>query len=116
MAPYYRKFHTLNLPDNELSEHLSLDWAENGGRGVSGPLQVSFTASAQDPFSKPWIETFKNLDLPLTVDPALGKATGGYSAPGTVDPVTKTQSSSASAFYTPAEKKSNLHVVTGAQV
>ena len=115
MEPYYRKFHTLNLPDNELSEHLSLDWAENGGRGVSGPLQVSFTASAQEPFSKPWIETFKNLDLPLTADPALGKATGGYSAPR-MDPATKTRSSSASAFYAPAEKKSNLHVVTGAQV
>jgi choline dehydrogenase-like flavoprotein len=56
------------------------------------------------------------LKLPLTADPALGKATGGYSAPGTVDPATKTRSSSASAFYTPAENKSNLHVVTGAQV
>jgi choline dehydrogenase-like flavoprotein len=116
MAPYYQKFHTLNLPDNELSDHLSLDWAENGGRGVSGPLQISFTASAQDPFAKPWIETFRNLNLPLTADPALGKGTGGYSAPGTVDPATKTRSSSASAFYTPAEKKPNLHVVTGAQV
>jgi choline dehydrogenase-like flavoprotein len=116
MAPYYRKFHTLNLPDNELSEYLSLDWAKNGGRGVSGPLQVSFTALAQDPFSKAWVKTFKNLNLPLTADPALGKATEGYSAPGTVDPATKTRSSSAPAFYTPAEKKSNLHLVTGVQV
>jgi choline dehydrogenase-like flavoprotein len=52
------------------------------------------------------------LNLPLTADPALEKATAGYSAPRTVDD--KDSKLVCFSFYAPAEKKSNM--VTGAQV
>ncbi|PHH74103.1 hypothetical protein CDD82_5103 [Ophiocordyceps australis] len=49
-------------------------------------------------------------------DPFCGKAVGGYTNAATIDPVTKTRSYAASAYYEPAAGRPNLQVITGALV
>lgn len=52
LAPYFRKSHTLTLPDQSTCEHLRLDWVTDEIRGASGPVQVSFTGTVEDPLTK----------------------------------------------------------------
>ena len=87
MLPYYRKFHTLNVPsDSETRKHLGVDWVDEKVRGTSGPIQASFHGVVQDPLSNAWVQTFRRLERGLKTDPFSGEAVGGYSSPITVDP------------------------------
>lgn len=116
LAPYYRKFHTFTVPPEALRHHLGLEYVDEKIRGTSGPVQVSFPDSAEDPLPNAWFKTFQALGFGLDGDPFSGQATGGYNSPGTIHPVTKERSYSAVAYYQPANKRSNLHLVTGAYV
>ncbi|KAG9237169.1 hypothetical protein BJ875DRAFT_481595 [Amylocarpus encephaloides] len=116
LAPYYRKFHTFNLPSEANREHLGLEWSDEKARGVSGPIQTSFPIGPEDPLSKAWVDTFKGMGNGIKVDPLTGLAHGGYSNASTIDPATKTRSYSASAYYAPASGRPNLTVWTGATV
>ncbi|KIM92645.1 GMC oxidoreductase [Oidiodendron maius Zn] len=112
LAPYYRKSHTLILPDKDTCKHLGLDWVDRQVQGSSGPIQVSFVGVVQDPLSNAWVDTFKTLGHNVTRDPFSGKAMGGYSNPSSVDPRSKSRSYAVSAYIVPVRKQSNLHVVT----
>ena len=117
MIPYYRKFHTLNVPsDADTKDHLGIDWVNNDFRGNSGPIQASFQGVVQDPISKAWVQTFKTLEHGLQTDPFSGEAVGGYSNPISVDPESKTRSYAANSYLTAAAGRSNLTVVTDAVV
>lgn len=116
LSPYYRKFHTLNLPTDDNREHLGIDWSDESIRGVSGPIQASFPFGTEDPLSNAWIQTFKNMGCAISVDPFSGEAVGGYSNASTIDPTTKTRSYAASAYYAPASGRPNLKVLTRATV
>ena len=53
MLPYYRKFHTLNVPsESETREHLGIERVDEKVRSISGPIQASFQGVVQDPLSK----------------------------------------------------------------
>ena len=116
LAPYYRKFHTLKLPNESTAAHLGLDYANVEVNGTDGPIQASYTGVVLDPLSKAWVDTFKAIRYGVRSDPFSGKALGGYANPSTVDPKTKTRSYSASAYYAPADQRPNLHVFVGAEV
>ena len=116
MAPYYRKFHTLTVPPEPVRHHMGLEYIDDKIRGTSGPLQVSFSDSADDPLPNAWFKTFQTLGFGLTGDPFSGQVTGGYNSPGTIHPVTKERSYSAIAYYQPASQQPNLHLLTGANV
>lgn len=117
MLPYYRKFHTLDVPkDQEVRDHLGIDWVNNKISGVDGPVQASFQGVVQDPLSKAWVDTFESLNGGFMKDPFSGEALGGYSSPITVDSKTKTRSYAANAYLPLANDRNNLHVVTGAHV
>ncbi|KAL6719780.1 hypothetical protein ACLMJK_001701 [Lecanora helva] len=94
IEPYYRKFYTLNVPDEATSQHLGLDYITDTDREARGPVQVSYTGVAQDPLSKAWVETFQTLSMAWS----------------------ETRSYSASAFYAPVMERKNLSVLTAAQV
>ncbi|CAN8100573.1 unnamed protein product [Discula destructiva] len=111
---YFKKFHTLRRPDDELREHLEVNWIDSSAPEASGPVQASFTDTTANPLGKAWVDTFKTLGAGLTTDPFMGGATGGFSCPASVDPATKTRSYSASAYYAPVAERSNLEVITGA--
>ena len=113
MKHYYRKCHTLTRPTPEVSEHLGIDWIDESVSGNSGPIQALFQGVVQDPLSKAWVQTFKGLQYGLCGDPFAGEAIGGYSSPITVDPVSKTRSYAAKAYFAPAAQRPNLSVLTG---
>ena len=116
MEPYYRKFYTLNVPDEVTSQHLGLDYITDTDKEARGPVQVSYTGVAQDPLSKAWIDTFKGMKHGMAGDPFSGTSAGGYANAVTVDPVSKTRSYAATAYYAPIAQRGNLTVITGAQV
>ena len=114
MAPYYRKFHTLGHPSEQVTEDLSLQYLDKKMQGSSGPVQVSFAgADFYGPLQKAWPRTFKNLNFEVTGDPLTGDVTGAYINPCSVDGKTKKRSYAASAYYSPEiASRSNLHVLT----
>ena len=116
MAPYYRKFYSLNLPDEATSEHLGLDYITDEDRKARGPIQVSYTGVVQDPLAKAWVDTFKGLNHAMTGSPYSGNSVGGYANAATLDPKSKTRSYATTAYYAPASERPNLHVLTGATV
>ena len=116
MEPYYRKFYTLNVPDEATSQHLGLDYITDEDRAARGPIQVSYTGVSQDPLSKAWIDTFKGMKHSHAGNPFSCASSGGYSNAATVDPSSKTRSYAATAFYAPVSQRTNLSVMTDAQV
>ncbi|KAI1311859.1 putative GMC oxidoreductase [Xylaria venustula] len=116
VAPYFRKFHTLSIPDPAVKDHLGLTWINESTRGSNGPVQAAFTGSVQDPLSRAWPETFKTLGYSLQGDPFSGKAVGAWSIPGAIDTVSGTRSYAATAYFVPAQSRSNLQVITSALV
>ncbi len=116
MEPYYRKFYTLNVPDAATSQHLGLDYITNTDKAARGPVQVSYTGVIQDPLSKAWVDTFKGMEHGVAGDPFSCRSIGGYANAATVDPSSKTRSYAATAYYAPNSQRTNLAVMTGAQV
>ena len=116
MAPYYRKFHTLNLPSDENSSHLGIRWSDDKVRGTTGLIQALFPVGSEDPLSKAWVQTFENLNYSITRDPFTGTAIGGYSNPSSINPNSKTRSYACLAYYLPASHRLNLTVLTSVTV
>lgn len=119
MAPYFRKFHTFTAPEREeVREDLMLDYMVKDAQGDSGPVQVSFGAGdGFPPFSRAWPRAFKALNQELTGDPISGIASGAFSNPATIDPVTRQRSHAASAYYPDhVAQRPNLRVLTEALV
>ncbi|MCJ1387803.1 hypothetical protein MMC18_000646 [Xylographa bjoerkii] len=106
MAPYYEKSRTITFPSEPHRQHLGINWTDNGKPGEPGPVQGSFQEALQDPIGKAWLST----------DPFSGDALGGFNNPITVDPISKTRSSSTTAYYTPVKGRKNLEVLTEAAV
>ncbi|CAD6584882.1 MAG: hypothetical protein ASARMPRED_001943 [Alectoria sarmentosa] len=116
MEPYYRKFYTLTIPDKATSQHLGLDYITDTDKAARGPVQVSYTGVLQDPLSKAWVDTFKGMKHGMAGDPFSCRSVGGYANAATVDPSSKTRSYAATAYYAPISQRTNLSVMTGAQV
>ena len=116
MEPYYRKFYTLSVPDEATSQHLGLDYITDTDKAARGPIQVCYPGVLHDPLSKAWVDTFKGMKHGLSGNPFSCKSVGGYSNAATVDNSTKTRSYAATAYYAPASQRTNLSVITGAQV
>ena len=114
MAPYYKKSYTLTPPSNAARKHLGLNYIDEKLRGVDGPIQASFPEDLNDPLPNAWIATLKNLGYPMSGDPFSGIAYGGYTNAASIDPKTRQRSYSANAYWEPAQKRSNLRVITGA--
>lgn len=116
MEPYYRKFYTLSVPDEATRQHLGLDYITDTDKAARGPVQVSYTGVVQEPLSKAWVDTFKGLKHGMAGDPFSCKSMGGYANAATVDHSSKTRSYAATAYYAPISQRTNLSVMTGAQV
>ena len=117
MSPYYEKCRTHIVPPKEVCAHLGLDYLleRNDGNG-SGPIKTSHTGILENPLGKAWADTFQTLNCGLTGDPFSGGTTGGFATATTVDPATKERSYSASAYFSPAQNRPNLHLLTGSEV
>lgn len=114
MCCYYRKFHTLYEPIAKTAEDLSLAYLDKSIRGANGPIQVSFpNEDFYGPLHKAWPQTFRNLDMGYTGDPATGKMKGGFTNPCCVNPRSKMRSYAGNAYYNPeVAKRPNLQFLT----
>jgi choline dehydrogenase-like flavoprotein len=117
MANYYKKFHTLTKPSNQACEFFRLDYIDEEVRAKNGPVQASFPDTLmENPLPTAWVDALKHLGYPASGDPFSGKMFGGYINALSVDPTTKTRSSSVTAYLAPARHRKNLHVSTGSLV
>ena len=116
MEPYYRKFYTLNVPDEVTSQHLGLDYITETDKVARGPIQVSYTGVVENPLSKAWVDTFEGMKHGMAGNPYSCTSSGGYSNAATVDPSSKTRSYAATAYYAPISHRTNLSVMTNAEV
>ena len=115
LAPYYRKFQTLALPESSLHENLCVRYLETEKQGTSGPIQASFT-ELNEPITKAWLDTFEALGRKVTGDPLSGLSTGAFSNPCSIESKTKERSFSGNAYYAPIANRPNLHILTKASV
>ncbi|KNG84351.1 hypothetical protein ANOM_009493 [Aspergillus nomiae NRRL 13137] len=116
LSTYYRKVFTLTLPSEDKRKELGLEYVDESANGNNGPIQVSFPDAVDDPIANAWVESLRGLGYPMLTDPFSGHACGGYTNATTIDPVKKTRSFSANAYYLPAKERENLHVVMEALV
>ncbi|PYI02594.1 glucose-methanol-choline oxidoreductase-like protein [Aspergillus sclerotiicarbonarius CBS 121057] len=116
ISPYYRKMFTLTLPSQEKIKELGLEYVDEKVNGVEGPIQASFPDAVDDPIANAWIESLRGLGYPMANDPFSGDTFGAYTNSASIDPISKTRSFSANAYYLPAKGRRNLHVVTRALV
>ncbi|KAH6683407.1 aryl-alcohol dehydrogenase [Halenospora varia] len=114
MLPYLKKFHTHHSASStfaEISNISNRDEGINSDSRGEGPIQTSYSeTSAAD---KAWYETWQSITRDVGYE---GRNLGGFAAPSSIDPRTKTRSYSGNAYYEPISSRPNLRVVTEANV
>ncbi|KAI1848623.1 hypothetical protein JX266_005482 [Neoarthrinium moseri] len=117
LSPYYEKFSTVHTPGPRARAVTGLDGYHDDTLSFNGPVQVSFSEEYTSAVQGAWIETFNALGWNTTADPRTGKAIGAFQHPASIDPNTKTRSSSATAYYgDDVRTRKNLVVLTEAVV
>lgn len=98
MEAYLQKPFSIAFPDAETAKHLSISWAEKLAGGLKGPVKGSFADVKENPVGKAWVETLEGLGYSLTASPFSGNSSGPYNAASTINPETKTRSSSSTGY------------------
>lgn len=113
LEPYFHKMATVTPPSTNAKEVTHVDeWYDPSIPGT-GPLQIGWGSGYSADLNGAWVETFGQLGLEMSADPRSGNATGGFQNMQSVDPISKTRSYSATAFYGAEERaRSNLVVLT----
>ncbi|KAK0612444.1 hypothetical protein B0T17DRAFT_648607 [Bombardia bombarda] len=123
LAPYFRKFGTVHTPPQTARDVVGLTYHNDGLSPESktpesktsannGPVQVSFS-EGYGPTNKAWMDAFAAQGFAVSADPREGNAIGAFQNPASIDPVTKTRSFAATAYYTPeVAARPNLVVLT----
>jgi choline dehydrogenase-like flavoprotein len=112
LAPYYQKFGQRHAPSDELrtiARNIDFDESLSG----SGPVQMSF-GTGSGALTSAWMDAHTTWGFgPTGGDAASGHVVGAYQNVSSIDPVTKTRSYAASAYYgEEVRKRSNLVVLT----
>ncbi|KAJ6529535.1 GMC oxidoreductase [Mycena vulgaris] len=110
---YMRKAETFTPPDPAYAAANNLTFIPRA-HGTTGPLHDSFSRFICDA-QKPWLTALETLGVHKIEDPLAGEDVGAFMAPSTIDGVSITRSSAASAYYVPISNRSNLIVLTGAE-
>lgn len=115
VAPYFRKFQTLNMPDDAVVEKLGAEHFYPDLEGSNGPVQASYPRVAHFR-QKAWVEAFKELGLSNTTDPLEGNAVGGHIPTSHISHDQGERSHAGNAYFEPASSRPNLRLITGALV
>lgn len=114
LSTYFRKFAKTHPPSRIASDTCRMDGhhdLELSGL-ESGPLSLSY-GGGFGPNNSAWMDTFEELGLKMHADPRNGSAVGAFQQAATIDPVTKTRTSSASAYLTEEVRaRPNLSILT----
>lgn len=114
LAPYYRKFAKTYPPSPNAMEFCRLDgqYSPEISASETGPLAVTY-GDGFGPNNAAWFDGLQNLGLKMAADPRSGTpGAGAFQQPATIDPASKTRTSSASAYLTPEVRaRENLTVL-----
>ncbi|KAJ7098347.1 alcohol oxidase [Mycena epipterygia] len=114
LIPYFKKAENFTKPDPAFAETWNLTF-DLSTRGLSGPIKTAFTSFI--PQAEAYIQPGAiEVGLDRINEPLAGLIAGTWRAESSVDPVTRTRSYSATAYYVPNKGRPNLTVLTGAQV
>jgi choline dehydrogenase-like flavoprotein len=114
LSPYFRKFAKTHPPSLIARDACRMDGYHDLGISASesGPLAVSF-GDGFGPNNTAWVDAFEALGLKTASDPRKGLAVGAFQQAATIDPVTKTRTSAASAYLTEEVRaRPNLSILT----
>jgi choline dehydrogenase-like flavoprotein len=112
LAPYFRKFATVNPPPAPAKELLGLNYIDEGKPPGDGPLQVSYSAG-YNVANKAWFDVFAELGIEAKSDPRDGTTMGAWQQPASIDGSSRVRSFSGNAYLTPEVlKRSNLAILT----
>ncbi|KAJ7688579.1 GMC oxidoreductase [Mycena rosella] len=111
---YMRKAETFTHPDPAYAAANNLTFIDSA-HGKTGPVHNSFSRFISDG-QKPWLSALETLGVQKIEDALAGEDVGAWMAPATIDGISVTRSYAASAYYAPVSHRSNLIVVTGAEV
>ena len=78
MKRYFKKFQTINPPNDSIRE-LNVAHSADNINQTSGPLEASFP-SVPKPLHKAWVDAFRELGLESRSDPIDGAAIGGHTS------------------------------------
>lgn len=114
LAPYFRKFGKTHPPSRVSRDTCRMDGhhdLELSGL-ESGPLALSI-GEGFGPSNSAWMDAFEKLGLKMNAEPRNGSAVGAFQQAATIDPVTKTRTSSVSAYLTEEVRaRPNLTILT----
>ncbi|TDL16835.1 alcohol oxidase [Rickenella mellea] len=114
LQPYFKKPENFTHPDPAFAQKFNLTF-NDATRGHSGPIQTTFPNAI--PGSELTLEPAGlSLGLKIIADPMGGQTKGVWRSTSSIDPVHRTRSYSANSYFVPNQGRSNLVVLTGAQV
>ncbi|KAJ7146031.1 alcohol oxidase [Mycena epipterygia] len=85
------------------------------GVGVGGPVKLSYNGVYSDAIP-PYVKAWNSLNHHTNSNPFGGDASGLYNARRSIDPKSGKRITATSAYYTPVASRTNLKLLTGAQV
>ncbi|KII87002.1 hypothetical protein PLICRDRAFT_43712 [Plicaturopsis crispa FD-325 SS-3] len=118
LLPYFKKSETVVPGESGVFPGTTgAPGTDSQYQGKSGPIKVGYNTDSTflSGVLAPYVESFTNVSSFANPDPDSGNATGISQSPRSVDPATNQRTYSASAFFAPNQKRSNLLVLTGAQ-
>ncbi|KAK6347476.1 hypothetical protein TWF718_005317 [Orbilia javanica] len=113
MIPYFKKPETFHEPSPSDATNFRLSYV-TGDHGSTGPIDTCYSIKYGGSHQY-WHDTLNNLGIPDR-DTFGGSNWGVWTGLTSVNPLNRTRSYSASAYYRPFAYRSNLHVLTNAMV
>lgn len=111
---FFKKSETFHAPSEE-TQVANKTYYEPGGLGTQGPIDVSY-ATEYSASHQYWHDTLRHLGIETNNSHMMGSNVGAWTNLGSVDPVTCTRASSATAYYQPHRQRPNLVVLSEAFV
>ena len=110
----FKRAECLTAPTPELKEKFKALYNETD-HGTAGPIQTNYQPYLSDTHEY-WHETLKNLGVETNEAHFGGSTVGTWTMLASVDPKTQARSYSATAYYRPVAGRTNLIVLTNAEV
>ncbi|KAI1621769.1 putative choline dehydrogenase [Exophiala viscosa] len=111
---YFMKSESLKRPSGANAEKFKF-LVTDGDHGIAGPVQTSVGAHLSETHNY-WHDTLQKLNIATNEAHFGGSNVGAWTSVVAADPKTATRSYSASAYLLPSSHRSNLKVLSGAQV
>ncbi|GAB7354238.1 hypothetical protein MBLNU459_g4776t2 [Dothideomycetes sp. NU459] len=114
-APYFRRFQTINQPDEHSNNRVDQKYLHQNSEASTGPIQASYPREVEERH-KAWVEAFEELGLASNTDPLEGNAVGGHISTCHISNDKRERSHAGKAYFDLATSRPNFHFVPDATV